>query len=404
VSAPGERERRCARRHALVLGTAFALAYLAYSVWWMPVVHGEPGWIVPGDIWMSTRVSDYIRYGAYAWVYQAAPGYYALPLAAILLVPAMVIADASHLVSGFPEPIAHPTMWLVVGPYSLAFGIAALHAVRVAAWQYGLRQRLALVQLATVALVLVPCAAMGHPEDVLAFAFTCYGVAAADRHDLGRSAVWLGLAVCSKQWAVLAVPFVVLGCPRPDRLQFAVRAALPPLILLAPALIMDPQDTLRAVLAPTTPVGLIWGHDGLLLLLAGADASRWSRAGAVLASFLLAVWLMRRRAAFLLDGIAVAFLLRALAEPVVFGYYLAPGLGFLLLSSCRRRGRLDPGDLAAVCLAMLWGLPARMGSEIWWTGEAVVFALTGAQLYLVGLRGTRPATTLAPAALAPPAA
>lgn len=380
---PEAAERRRSRRSAAVLGALFTAGFMAWSLWWMPLAHGIHVWLTPEDIWMTTRVSEYIRYGAYPYLYQAAPGYYSLPLAAILMVPAVLAANALRLVSGYPFELAHPSMWLVVGPASAALGAVSLDAVRRLAWAYGTRRRLLALQVVAVFTVLLPCSFNGHPEDALAVAAACYCLAEVADGRWERSGWWLAVAICSKQWAVLAVPALLVACPREKRRGFLAATVLLPLAMLTPMAVLDPGASLHSLLLPTTDLSLPFGHLGIVAM-AGAHAARWSRPAVVVVSAVGGWWICRRRPQAAPAVVCAAFLLRALAEPLVFGYYFAPGLTVLLALAVRRRGAVSAGDLAVVTVAAIWVQPEQANDAWWWVGLASIGVLVA-----LGLLRTR---------------
>lgn len=381
---PDRAERRRSWWWALGLGAGFAGIFSCWSLFWLPVVHGVQAWMVPGDIWITARVSEYIRYGAYPYLYQVDSGYYSLPLGALLLTPAVAVADALGLISGYPFTIAHPTMWLVLGPASALFGIPVLLGARRLAYAWGLRDRLVLVQVLALLAAVVPCTAAGHPEDLLAVAGTCFALAAVSEGRWEQAGWWMGFAVAGKQWAVLALPAVLLLCPAGRRRAMTTRVLLLPLALLTPCMVLDHTDALRAMLLPTDPHGVPWGHPGLSVLLAGGVASRWSRPAAVALSVALAARFARRRPARVGELVAVAFVLRALTEPLLLGYYLAPALLVGALALARRRGGLLGVDVACAALVAAWSLPEHVGALLWWSGAAVVAALVVAAQLAAG--------------------
>lgn len=375
---PDRVERRRSMRWAVGLVAGFAAAFTCWSLLWLPVVHGVHAWMVPGDIWITTRISEYIRYGAYPYVYQIGAGYYALPLGALLMTPAVAVADAFGMTTGYPFTIAHPTMWLIVGPVSALFGIPVLLGARRLAWAWGLRDRLVLVQVAALLVAVLPCTAAGHPEDLLAVAGTCFALAAAAEGRWEHAGWWMGFAVAGKQWAVLALPALFLLCPAGRRRALTARALLLPLAMLTPCMLLDHADALRAMLLPTSPPSVPWGHPGLSVLLAGGLASRWSRPAAVALSVALAARFARRHPARVGELVTVAFALRALTEPLMLGYYLVPGLLLGMLAIARRRGRLLVADVTCAALVAAWSLPEHVAAVLWWTGAAVVAALVAA--------------------------
>ena len=132
------------------------------------------------------------------------------------------------LFAGLPE-------WLGGGPglvYGIGCGACLLSAVALVAWlasRAASIKELAAVTAAGALIVAGPATLhavrVGHPEDVLAMVLATSAVicAAADRR--GWAAVLLGLAIGTKQWALLAVPCVLLSLSD-TRSAVAAKAAL----------------------------------------------------------------------------------------------------------------------------------------------------------------------------------
>lgn len=381
MSVPGSDRHAWAWSAAIALVTAGAL--MAYTVWWMPVVHGVHRWNVGGDIWLLTQPGRFVAYGAFGYLYSAVGGFYALPLSAILVAPAVRLADHLHLIEGYPFSVAHPTAWLIVGPWEMLAGVPALHAARRLAAGVGLRGRqLPVLQLWLAATVVVPTLYWGHPEDLLALAFLLYSVEAARQGSVSRASLFLGLAVCSKQWSIVAVPFVLLQAPPGRRRQVLWGALGLPALLAALPLTVDWTDASRALFAPKVPLHLPAGHQSLLLpaLVAvfGHHGSILGRVLEVAAAPAVALALRDRSHPLQLAGLGLVLLTRLVLEPVVFPYYVGPALAVLVLAVAVRAGRL-PGELMwwSTVLAV-WCLLASGRPEWWWSGVGVIL-LAGAR-------------------------
>jgi hypothetical protein len=80
---------------------------------------------------------------------------------------------------------------------------------------------------------------LGHPEELLTAALAVGAVAVAARGQGGRAALLLGLAIASKQWAVLAILPVLMALPQ-RRVRVALAAAAVALILFLPGFIASP--------------------------------------------------------------------------------------------------------------------------------------------------------------------
>jgi hypothetical protein len=113
----------------------------------------------------------------------------------------------------------------------------------------GDRAHLGAVALAAAALVAGPATSQalqfGHPEELLAGALVTGAVLCASAQRRGWAAVLLGLAIGTKQWALLTVPCVLLAVPD-GRVRMVVRATLvaAPLTLVLP--LADPAAFSKA--------------------------------------------------------------------------------------------------------------------------------------------------------------
>ena len=292
---------------ALLVGAVTAGLYFAWSLWWGPVVDHVQSWGIALDTWMPVTAAIYVSHGAYQEVYFGSSGYFALPLSAILLAPVVRLGEALGLVNGYPYPIPRPSMWWVVGPSVIAWGsVPVLYAARAVAWTAGVRRRLWVLQVATALFVVVPCLVWGHFEDSLAVAGVLLALRARMRGRDLAAALLIALAICSKQWAVLAAPFFVLSAPRGQRLRSAAVIVGLPALLAALPLAYHPYHTIRALLLQPTPrlAGLHVGHASVLAAL-GRSSDRVARIAAVAAAGVLAWWGCVKRPAWLLEAMAI---------------------------------------------------------------------------------------------------
>src|SRR5579875_3917152 len=115
---------------ALIFAAA-AMAFSFESAFGLFGVHGA--WFVPADVWMLVGGGRFVWHGVLGYVYQGT-GSYALPLSFIAMAPVSGLSDHLGLLTGFPFPVAHPSAWLLVGPYTLLMNAVLLHAVRRLAW------------------------------------------------------------------------------------------------------------------------------------------------------------------------------------------------------------------------------------------------------------------------------
>jgi hypothetical protein len=263
----------------------------------------------------------------------------------------------------------------------------------------------------------------GHPEEILTTAFAVAAVACAAERRAMAAAVLVGLAMASKQWAVLAL-FGVLAMLDGERVRVcavavAVAAACSlPAVVLAPASFVDNQLGLAAA-RYRSPAALTW-----LFLLAPAGVRHLSsglvasgpRLGSAVAGLLhpliialgavIALFMRRRGGArsprdALLPAVALAFLLRCTLDPATMPYYHLPLLATLLAWDALGGGRLPLRGLAATAIAYLVFdrlTPAVIGPD---TSSALYDAVTlGIAVLLVrALAAARGRGTPAPRAV-----
>jgi hypothetical protein len=83
----------------------------------------------------------------------------------------------------------------------------------------------------------------GHPEEILTAALAVAAVASASEGKRARTALLLGLAVASKQWAVIAILPALMALPG-GRLRVAVSAGAIVLALMLPGVVASPKNFL----------------------------------------------------------------------------------------------------------------------------------------------------------------
>jgi hypothetical protein len=204
-------------------------------------------WLAPGMVaivvgWVAASISGTGDWGDESWpkVHALASGNVSGflhtgsmmgPFGAIVQAPFAAIASGSGLVA---------YRWATV-PCLLALGLVGLHLARVA----GRRGASSLTQVLVAGLFLVnpltfAAVAKGHPEELLTAALAVAAVATASEGHRYRTALLLGLAVASKQWAVIAILPVLMALPAP-RFRAAVCAAAVAAILILPGLVVSPE-------------------------------------------------------------------------------------------------------------------------------------------------------------------
>ncbi len=244
----------------------------------------------------------------------------------------------------------------------------------------------------------------GHPEEMLAAALCVTALLLSDRRPLW-AAVALGLALATKQWAVLAVIPVLLATPRPWVRRVALIAAAVAAILTVPLVVGNLDGFLRTShQAGTSPQTVtrasVWflvatAHHVALHLPAGypheitsyqvsEGLARVTHPAIVLLAPMLGLLVWRRRGdplAFL----ALLLLARCVLDPVDNEYYHVPFLLVLLAFEIVSR-RLIAGIPVMTLLSAigLWltfdrldvhGAPASLTNATYlcWTGVVSVY-------------------------------
>jgi hypothetical protein len=191
--------------------------------------------------WMATFASDPAD-----WQADAAPAVRALADghlgdyldAEALMGPFATLVQAPFVaLSGAEGSAAYP--WAVF-PCLLVAGLVGLYLARIS----GRRGAGLLTQLLIAALFLLnpltfEAIENGHPEEILTAALAVAAVAAAAEGRSRRTAVLLGLAVASKQWAVIAVLPALMALPA-ARVRTGLMAAAVAALLFLPGLAASP--------------------------------------------------------------------------------------------------------------------------------------------------------------------
>ncbi|MHB8690846.1 MAG: hypothetical protein ACYDHH_06330 [Solirubrobacteraceae bacterium] len=202
---------------------------------------------------------------------------------------------------------------------------------------------------------------VGHPEELLAAVLATTAVLAAVRGRPGWAWPLLGMAVGTKQWALLAAPCVLLALPD-RRIAVAVKAGALALALSATLPLVDPAAFTRAASSVgsvrfANPFGIWWpfgtpigaaGHSAFAptahLLPFGLPRSEAAAAGLVLV--IAALWLYRSRSAerkLTIDPLALLALLglaRCVTDPDPLQYYFVAVLIPLAVWETVMLGRL----------------------------------------------------------------
>jgi hypothetical protein len=335
----------------------------AVSLWLTSTIATTGDW--SGDTWPAVHalaqghISDYLSTKAMMG-----------PFATLVQAPFVALSGASGLGA---------YRWAAL-PCLFAAGALGVYLAAIA----GRRGASSLTQLLIAALCLVnpltfEALKLGHPEELLTAALAIGAVATASEGHRWRTAILLGLAVASKQWAVIAILPALMALPS-RRARAALVAAAIVVVLTLPSLIAAPGSfsnvqsnaasteriaTPWSVWYPATSVKTEVHHvDGIRLVahvhepppLVGA----LSHPLIVLLALGLPLALGLRRGHLGLSGLdamallALLALLRCALDPVDNLYYHAPLLLALLGWDALASRGLPVRGLAGTALAFLF--------------------------------------------------
>ncbi|HLN15203.1 MAG TPA: hypothetical protein VK277_00500 [Acidimicrobiales bacterium] len=390
-------------RVAPVIATVATLVLgMLYVIDWAGVAHGDfTRWMTPSDIW-----GTYLNSMALVLHGQLTAAYAAYPGALLLFAPVAAVGHALHLEVG-PEFAAFtaPTGWVLVGPFELLVSMVPIFAVDTMGRRWGLstprRIGLALVGAFVLANVTIKG---GHPEDAVAVGLALFAAIAAADGKWKRCGWLLGVAVVIQPLAVLALPalatvvVVVAGWRR--FVDFALRAVLPAVVVLGPALIADwgqlsywlrhqpnfptynhftPWTSFAGQVAvkvptfsPFTGKVLFYQYSHVLGVNEGP-----SRLVAIAAVVLVSVlWCrVRHRLADIVFVLGLAFFLRVLFESVLDSYYVWPVLAICLALAARRSARLLAVTSVVAVFATWLSNEQWSGMWPWWTAMMLTLAV-----------------------------
>ncbi len=408
--APARTFGNVLRAHAVPLPAAAAVVVLGMALSLLGgSIFGHSGaWVSPDDIWGTLRAAHMVGWGGEGAIYQQHTGYLSFPGLPVLLAPVAMLSGALHLSESLPLYLPHPTAWLLLGPVEMALGTVVLFPLDAVARRFGVpRARRTGVVWAAAALIWPVVAVWGHPEDLLAVAFSLYALLAAFDERWTRSAVLLAVALAFQPLAVLVVPIVLARLPWRQWLRCAAIVVAPSALLLVAPLAHAWRTTLHTLVDqptfPTTGHPTPWvalapliarartihaATEAMGRAAAGRAAPLPSRAVEVVAGgpgrliaiacvLALAVVIARRRPSehAVLWLAALGLSLRCVFESVMFPYYVVPGLLLALVAaSVAGRWRL----MGAVGFAVACTWIAYWHAPRWDYYFAVVVTLLGA--------------------------
>jgi hypothetical protein len=220
---------------------------------------------------------------------------------------------------------------------------------------------------------------MGHPEELLTAALAVAAIATASEGHRYRTALLLGLAVASKQWAVIAILPVLMALPS-SRIRVALVSGAIVAVLTLPALIAAP-DTFSEVNGTAASTGRAVSPWSVWYPAAEVTTKQFEVGSTsftaevreapplvgsamhpfiVFLAFGLPVALALWRGGFRLSGpdamalLALLALLRCALDPVDNAYYHVPLLLALLGWDALDGGRLPLRGLAGTAITLLF--------------------------------------------------
>jgi hypothetical protein len=364
-------------RAAVVLGLVLIAGSLAFALL-LPVALGWPHHDRAGrfvlavaasrDFWVAPAAAAYVANGALGFVYEASPFLTALPLYPILLAPLVAIGQALALTE---PPAPTSTMYFLLAPFTAGLAIPLLHQVRGLVRDANPSASTLAVQVWTAVLVAVPVLVVfGHGEDALALLALLAAVRLAGRERWTAAGLLLGFAIASKQWALLALPALLVLSPRTERARVAFASLALPAMLALFVLAVDWPHASRALLHP--PNYPAFGHAALWI---DANATTVVTAPFRVGALALAAALAARSrggTSRLLAVLGLTLLARCAFEPVAHVYYLAPGLCLLLLHERLTTGRCTR-TAAGGSLLLAW-FELHPDPVLWWAVAALLGA------------------------------
>jgi hypothetical protein len=369
-----------------------------------PTLIGRGEWALPYDYWGTLVAAVRLAHFDVGGLYTQPTGLVSLPGAAVILVPVAAVISATGLSLRIPGPHnLHPAVWLLAGPYQILLSCVTLFAADALAERLGVsRPKRALLAAASAGALWSVSGRWGHPEDAVATGLLLYAVLALSRSRLSLAGWLAGAAVCVQPLVLLALPVLFAVLPWRRMPWFAVRAAVPSVVLLAAAAFANWSATVAAVTSqPDSPLinhPTVW--TSLAPHLAGGNVAAGPfRALTILLACCCAVAIRRRRPAAqsswspelladVLWWVALTLALRSFFEPVMVSYYPWPVLAVALIPAATRWRRLISASVVTSALTAAAQGPSH---DVWiWLAPIVA----GLVVLLAIARTPRPEESL----------
>jgi hypothetical protein len=356
-----------------------------------PHLIGRTAYSLPNDLWGTLVAAQRLLHLDLGGLYTQPTGLVTFPGAAVILVPAVVIADAAGFSLQHPGPHnSQPAVWLVAGPYMIVISAVALLAADALAERLGVSwPKRAFLAVASGTALWNVSVQWGHPEDAVAVGLVLFALLALSGGRPARAAWLTGAAIAVQPLVLLVLPLMLVML-KPRRLGgFLARAAAPSVVLLGAAGAANWTATYKAVtrqpnwpavdhptpwlpLAPHLAGGAVAGGPARALAIVAACGCALI-AGRRLRGALNVEW-SRATLREVLWWTAVTLALRSVFEPVMVAYYLWPGLAVALIAA-KTWPRLMASS--AVAAAVSFGSQSSWRSPWGWWGFMVLgLALT----------------------------
>ncbi len=376
-----------------VLATAALVAVGMLTTTWGARLMGEQAWALPHDLWRTLVAAHRLGRFDFANLYTQPTALITFPGAALILVPASAVIDATGLGLAFQTVHnPYPDAWLVAGPYEIVLSATALFAADAVAERMGAaRSSRGVLALAEAIALWNVSVRFGHPEDAVAVALLLYGVLALADSRASRSGWLVGAAIAVQPLVLLGLVVVLAVLPARRMAAFVVRAAVPGALLLGVAAASNWPATWHAVtsqpnwpsrnhptpwtsLAPDIGGGAVAaGPTRMLAVLLACGCAfvvghRWRTRG----------WVDQWKPAVLGElvwWIAVVLAFRCVFESVMVAYYVWPVLAVALVAASSAPARLVVTATAASVLTFVAQAPWR-GPWLWWATVMLGLGLT----------------------------
>jgi hypothetical protein len=362
------------RRHLWpIVGLLSILATgMAFSFWWVQLIHHAPVWQTPDDLWSTFRDAHYVVWSGEGQVYSAHTNFVTFPGIAVLLAPVAEIQRVFNLSESYPVYLARPSAWYVLGPVDMICGGVMLFPLDAIAQRLRVSSRRRILLIFAESALIWPTVAMwGHPEDTLALAFAFGGLLAAFDRRWVHAGGLFALAVVFQPLVLLMFPIALAFIPVKKWPALFGIVALPSVALLIPPLVQEWGPTIHAIFKqpnfPSLNHPTPWmafapvlqksgvGYVGQLHYVVSHGkhileygpvkvhhgevvAAGPGRIIALVLACLVGVWVARSKPSLerVVWWTALALSLRCLFESVMDPYYLLPALALALVVAFRQ--------------------------------------------------------------------